>query len=605
MKKLYRILIGTAAFASLTSCQKFFTREPIDSFSAETYFASEAEMKMYTDGMLNAWLPDYTETAGGDCYNDLIGTKTSTDFFRADIQWSRSKQGSSWSWTFARRCNYMLEKMAQNGKNVPEETYKHYEGLARFWRAYNYISRVNTWSNVPWIDKVLQPTDSLLYGPREDREYVMHKVVEDLLFACKNVKEGNVAPVAKNQVNKYVINGLASRYFLYEATYRMNHKVNHATGQPWNNNYETPEQLLRYAVEAAEVVMESGKYALTSDYPAIFISNELNDDVIWGQVFILESNGRHAYTRYFNSSTLGQQYGGTKDLMMHFLKTDGTPVANGYQTINDEFAGRDPRLGYTILGPERLVKNLSSEMVNASMNWTFTKTGYMIVKWCIPDESHYQNSVDENCIPLLRYAEVLLNYAEAKNELGEFNQDVWNKTVGALRQRAGVASIYPTTPDTFLNNYYTKDVQNEHITNGNLAVALEIRRERVTELTFESSLRQSDLFRWAQCDLIERRYNHQGWAGIWVSADQAKNGFDFAGAHYTFDGKKSNTETNYPISDTNNMNWTLEKAGDGYYLVYNYKLKWEDRMYVRPLCINDPILNPNLVESYGWEDIDD
>ena len=116
MKKILNIVICTAAVLAMTSCEKFFTREPINKFSAETYFASEAEMKMYTDGMLNSWLPDYSETASADAYNDLIGTKTSSDFFRADVEWDSSKQGTTWSWTFARRCNYMIEMMERTAK---------------------------------------------------------------------------------------------------------------------------------------------------------------------------------------------------------------------------------------------------------------------------------------------------------------------------------------------------------------------------------------------------------------------------------------------------------------------------------------------------------
>ena len=66
---------------ALTSCEKFFTRSPWNEFDAETYFSNESQLRMYTDGFLNAWLPDYSETNGNDAYNDLIATKTSTPMF--------------------------------------------------------------------------------------------------------------------------------------------------------------------------------------------------------------------------------------------------------------------------------------------------------------------------------------------------------------------------------------------------------------------------------------------------------------------------------------------------------------------------------------------
>ena len=223
-----------------------------------------------------------------------------------------------------------------------------------------------------------------------------------------------------------------------------------------------------------------------------------------------------------------------------------------------------------------------------------------MVKWCIPDENNFQNSIDNNSLPILRYAEVLLNYAEAMKELGQFNEDIWNQTIGLLRARAGVKNIYPGSaeyvPDPWLRSYYTEDVAYSPNLDD---IDLEIRRERVTELTLEGGLRTTDLYRWNQADLIERRYNHQGWPGIWVTADEAKNGFEFSGTTYKFTGT-ANKENIYPISDTNDLNWTLEPSGPGFLLVYNYKLEWKERMYVRPIPQSAINLNKNLGQNYGW-----
>ena len=606
MKKIFSLIFCAAALFALTSCEKFFTRSPWNEFDAETYFSNESQLRMYTDGFLNAWLPDYSETNGNDAYNDLIATKTSTDFFRADVSWDDAKQGS-WSWGWLRRINFMIQLMPKNAKGkVDDNTYNHYMGLARFWRAYNYMSRVKLFSDVPWVDIYLQPTDTtILYGKRDDREFVFHNIVEDLKFACENIDNRDFgAANTRNQVNKYVANAMAARILLYEGTFRKNHSVNPATNQPWKNNYETPDQILELAAQFAKYVMDSGAFKLyTGDWSNLFLSNELiTDEVLWGQVYLLESNGRHAYTRYFNSSTLGQQYSGTKELLHHFLNADGTPIATDEKTINEEFTGRDPRLAKTILGPGHKVKNLQGDEVDQSINCTFCWTGYMIIKWCIPDQSHWQNSVDENSIPIMRYPEVLLIYAEAMNELGQFNEGIWNQTVGAIRQRAGVKASYPSAPDPWLKEYYTKDLQNQHITDGNEAVALEIRRERVTELCFEAESRQQDLYRWGICDIIPRRGGHgNGWTGLWLTENEVKNGFTFSGVKYTFNETvKKATENAYPISGTNNSCWSLEKAGNGYFLVYNYKLKWEDRMYCRPIPTSAKVLNPYLGENYGW-----
>lgn len=608
MKKFFNIILCTVAVLALSSCEKFFTRTPWNEFDAETYFRSESELKMYTDGLLNAYIPDYSETNGNDAYNDLIATKTSTDYFRADVDWDGAKQGS-WSWGWLRRINFMIQGMEKNAKDkVDEATYNHYLGLARFWRAYNYMSRVKLFSDVPWVDTYVQPTDTaILYGPRDDREFVVHNIVEDLKFACENVDNrvhSNTANT-RNQVDKYVVNAMAARMLLYEGTFRKNHGVNPATNQPWTNKYETPNDLLQLAANFTKYIIDSKEFSLHKgeEWEKLFLNNELlTDEVLWGQVYIMESNGRHAYTRYFNSSTLGQQYSGTKELLHHFLNADGTPIATDEKTINEEFAGRDPRLAKTILGPGHIVADLKGNPAQQPINCTFCWTAYMIIKWCIPDQSHWQNSVDENCIPILRYPEVLLMYAEAMNELGQFNEGIWNQTVGAIRERAGVKSIYPTAPDPWLKKYYTDGLANQHITDGNEAVALEIRRERVTELCFEAESRQQDLYRWGICDIIPRRGGHgNGWTGIWMTESEVKNGFDFNGVHYTMNESiKKAAENCYPISGTNNSCWSLEKAGNGYFLVYNYKLKWEDRMYCRPIPTTATVLNEQLGQNYGW-----
>ena len=610
MKKYISLLFAVSALLCVSACEDFLTRGPINEFNAETYFQSEAELEMYANGMLNSYMPDYTETAGGDAYNDLIATKTSTDFFRADVDWNSSRQGSwvSSSWSFLRRTNYMLENMVNAKGKVEEKIYNHYEGVARFWRAYNYMTRVKLFSDVPWVEKYLQPEDTLiLYGPRDDREFVFHKMTEDLVFACENVMNDKFKTAERSVICKDIVEAYASRFFLYEASFRKNNPENPATGKPWTNEYETVTDLYRLAQKYAKDVIDNGGYKLVSDYPSLFISDQLvSDEVIWGRTFLTDINGRHSYTRYFHSSTLGQQYSGTKDLVRMFLKTDGTAITDdeAKQSINKEFEGRDSRLAATVLGPGRDIVDMSGNPTHETIDFTFCKTGYQIVKWSIPDASHFQNSIDENSIPIIRYPEVLLNYAEACEELGEMTEEIWNQTVGALRNRAGVANVYPTARDPWLYEYYTKDLV--HPATDISPVGLEIRRERVTELTFESELRQNDIYRYGQADLVVRRYNGVGWAGIWVTAGEAANGLVFEKETYTFEsasGGAVNSTTCYPIkdeADAVNTDWFFSE-GDHGYLVYKYALKWEPRKYCRPIPLSAYNVNPKLGQNKDWE----
>ena len=610
MKKIIYILAGTLILSSLVSCEGFLTREPVNKFGAESYFSSETELEMYANSMLEWWLPDYSETTGGDAYNDLIATKTSTDFYRPSSNWDSSKQGGwgSGDWKFLRRVNYMLTRMDKSKTAVSEDIYNHYEGVARFWRAMKYVAKVNTFSNVPWVEAYLQPSDStILYGPRDDREYVFHKIREDLEFAATNCMADKFHTDGRVRIDKYVVNALASRYFLYEATFRMNVPNNPATGKPWTNEYETVDELLRLSANCAKTVIDAGTFSLVKDYSSLFLSNALQkDEVIWGRSYSGELNVRHSLTRYFHSSTLGQQYSGTKDLVDMFMKIDGKPidVASGEdkKSLADEFEGRDPRLAATVLGPGHAIINAATP--NELVDFTFCKTGYMLTKWSVPDDTHFQNSIDENSLPIVRYAEVLLNYAEAKNELGEMDEDIWNKTVGALRGRAGIANIYPGgadyARDPWLYEYYTKNLNHPMYTKGNLDIALEIRRERVTELTFEGGLRQLDVYRYGQGDLITRRYDNMGWKGIYVGDG---SDMDFEGQTYTFSRDDSednvNATTNYPIKTketAKDTDWYIE---DGY-LIYKYGLQWDDRMYCRPIPTTALTLNPKIGQNNGW-----
>ena len=166
-------------------------------------------------------------------------------------------------------------------------------------------------------------------------------------------------------------------------------------------------------------------------------------------------------------------------------------------------------------------------------------------------------------------------------------------------------NIYPEdagyVKDEWLRSYYADAP-------GLSDVLLEIRRERATELIMEMGLRVDDLYRWHLGNLIVKRYNNnQGWRGIYLSADDYANGFEFNGTQY---GGKTDKDaiwsktsaTSYKIgTSTADGNFTLSD-GDHGYLIYNYQLEWQDRMYVRPIPNTAFTLNPELGQNYGWDE---
>ena len=286
----------------------------------------------------------------------------------------------------------------------------------------------------------------------------------------------------------------------------------------------------------------------------------------------------------------------TKDFVLMFLKTDGTP-ASGEVSVTKEFEGRDKRLAATIMSPGQKKKNQKGDDVDFAPNYTWTKTGYCWFKWV----SEWQYVQRFDAVPVLRYAEVLLNYAEAAEELGYMDETIWNKTVGALRERAGVKNIYPGSSayfqDPFLADYYSKGLKHPVSLSDTM---LEIRRERATELTLENSTRFNDLMRWRMGDLIKRRYENKGWRGIYLTEEEGIKGFTFNGTHYMISSSEVSGDHSYNISSAVDGGMTLSEGTYGY-LVYHYDLEWDDRMYLRPIPTSALNVNPALGQNEGWQ----
>lgn len=596
MKKRILNLFAVAAVAiSGVSCEKFLTVEPIDKMGADTYFKNELELELFANGMIQSYLPTADGLGYSDSWSDLFCSKTSSDYYRPGI-WNAEKQGS-WgvsNWRNIRRANIFLAGVDRAAGNVSEDVLNHYKGVARFWRAYFYYSKVQTFGDVPWIDHALDVEDEILYAKRDDREFVMAKILEDLNFACANLSGDSKYD---GVINRWVALAFKSRVGLYEGTFRKYHSVNPSTNVAWNNQNGTANDFLQAAVDAADELMKSGKFDLHNDYWGLFHNTNIassKEAIWWSDYDSGELNRMHELTWVVNSSTYDQQVSPTKLMVNHYLNLDGTPITHeGKVSINEEFEGRDLRLKACVHHPGYMYTKTNGEQLLKSTNTTYTYNFYQNVKFSIEMEENYSKGKNDNDYPILRYGEVLLNYAEAKAELnnGTLSKEDWDKTIGALRKRAGVTNIYPegSWDCGWLKAYY-----------GNLSnVLTEIRRERTVELLGEG-LREMDLYRWKLGKLIvDRQTNNQGWLGIWVPADQVA-GMEFNSYKYTFTNTKPEAGFGYNVSgSTANQNHSFSH-GDHGFLTYNYKLEWNDKMYVRPIPQGALNVNPELKQNYGW-----
>lgn len=191
--------------------------------------------------------------------------------------------------------------------------------------------------------------------------------------------------------------------------------------------------------------------------------------------------------------------------------------------------------------------------------------------------------------PIMRYAEVLLNYAEAKAELGDMTEDVWNKTIKPLRERAGVKSLYPKEADPYMVEYFQNRVTDKFI--------LEVRRERGVELAMEG-LRYNDVIRWKQGELFARP-----WIGIYIPSVDTPLDLNGDTEPETLVTAKS-TVSKYKILYIDGASEPGHKLSEGtkgnILPATSLERKWHDYKYVKPVPAIAITENPNLSQNPGW-----
>ena len=599
--------MAAAIAVAATGCEKWMERHDPASVDATTYWKNRDALEQYTNGFLESYTPgEGTIAYSYDSYSDIIQARNQNDFLQT--AWTSSQQGS-WGkddWNFIYNIEYFLD----NFRNVPglsEEVYDHYEGVARFWRAWHYFTKVQLFGAVPYYDYVIEPDDEGLYKARDSREYVCEKILEDLDFAAEHVStDSQYLKVSK--INRYVALFVKAKFCLWEGTFRKYHSVDPSTGLAWSSEYTSSEEFLRAACDACEELMEKSPFSLAtgisaadrkSVYRSLFINEAINhQEVLWAREYNDGLNVWHNVTWYFCSGSMGQGWSLDSDFVAMYLKTDGSRVTDDadWKSMQyaEVFADRDYRLAQTVISPEYRKYNKAGLLVPTAPNFAVTGTGYQIIKWNIDNEAYEASKISNNSLPIMRYAEVLLAYAEAKAELGEFTEDDWIRTVAVLRSRAGIEDVsYPSSADPYLVSYFDDSVTDP--------VLLEIRRERGCEMFMENT-RYEDLMRWHLGHLIERE-----WQGI--SAPLGVPQQLREGVYVCVVQKKAGTErgTTYLVLK-DNPTLMINKQD---MLVYNpYGAAdgsttgrvWSDRMYLHPIPYDAIQVNRALRQNPGWEE---
>ncbi|NBA84631.1 RagB/SusD family nutrient uptake outer membrane protein [Emticicia sp. CRIBPO] len=587
-KYLWIILLALAGVA----CEQL-DQVPESTASKNAVFGSEKGLELYANSFYNI-LPSASAVHQSDAMTDYGARTQVPDFLREGAFGPR--QSSGWSWTNLRSINYFIDNC--DNPAIPVETRNHYIALARFFRAWFYFEKVVRFGDVPWINKAMDVTDKDLFNGRDSRTLVMDSVLADLDYACKNIR--TTSDNSRTLITKYVAYGFKSRVCLFEGTFRK-----YQTGY---NLGGTANKWLNEAVAASEVVMKEGGFSLNEaggtdkSYRQLFTNKlPVTSEIMLSAVVDPALSVFNDANWWWTSATYGARISFNRTFINTYLNIDGTPFTGkaGYKTMTfaEEVKGRDKRLQQTIrMGNYTRINGGAVEAAPPVFSYTYT--GYMPIKWSLDDMYYDGGSRNDNSMSIMRYAEVLLNYAEAKAELGTLTNDDWAKTAGALRKRAGITgglTAKPAVVDTYLQANYFPAI--------NDATLLEIRRERGIELTLEG-LRFQDIIRWKRGELME-----QTWNGFYVPALDVPMDLNEDGKmDVVFYKVKPATSlpgvTYINVAETvsgvaNPQRLSNDTSGELTWL-NNIPRKWNDRYYLYPIPETDRLLNPALGQNPGW-----
>lgn len=603
MKHLYLWLL---LIITVFSCKKL-EQLPQSTTSREAVFSSEKGLELYANSFYQI-LPNANNVLAVDNVSDYGVRRDAPRLLRSGAYSSNVTDNTSasawdlvalgmmtdsdwnWGWRSLRNVNYFIANNTDT--RVPEDVRRHYTGLARFFRAFFYFEKVKRYGDVPWINKPLDVNDPELFKGRDSRTLVMDSVLADLDYATQNIRTVN--DPTRSTVTKWVAYAFKSRVCLFEGTFRKYHTNLNLGG--------TAAAWLTQAAAAAKEVMDKSGHKLYEgvgaalSYRRVFTSvAPVGEEVMLAAIQDVTQGTLHAANWWFNSSTTGVRLNFTRTFINTYLNIDGTPFTNkpGYQTMEfkDEVKGRDRRLEQTIrAGDYKRISGTST--VPAPPNFNYSFTGYHPIKWSMDDVRYDAGQLNDNSVSLFRYAEVLLNYAEAQAELGALTDADWAKTVGALRKRAGIIgglTAKPVVVDPYLRTVYFPNISDP--------VILEIRRERGIELTLEG-FRFYDLMRWKRGELLTLEWN-----GMYVPALDTPldlNGDGIADVLFS----KSNRPSNYPsnvvwITLSSSQKLKNDTNGEVTWLS-NIPRVWEEKNYYYPIPLQDLTANPNLGQTPGW-----
>lgn len=596
--KIFSLLI---IILTLSSCDDFLTRDPMDTVTdTPTFWNSEDNIRtslyafydVYFEGYRTGWERSdwYSETNVAD-WTDDNAQKSATYFTKVapaaetDVT-STKKDERNWTFSYVRQLNIIINRIGSS--SLTSEAKYHWLGVARFLRAMEYSKLVSKFGDVPWYSNALENTDyESLYKEKDSRTLVMDSVLNDLTYACANIRKSD--GTAGLTINKAVAYAFTSRLMLFEGTWQKYRA----------NNNEHAIKYLQAAKNAANELLSWNDYSLADNYKSLTTSADLanNKEIILYRSYV-EGVITHSLMTF--QVTEAEINSPSKGLVDSYLSANGLPINQaenalykGDQWFFDEISNRDPRLyanidttGLKLDGVEK-VYAISGYFGNRFVNESLKTSAGGTSNTCITDA------------PIMKLNEVMMNYIEAAVELSQLGaysltQVDLDKTINTLRDRKSTKMPHITLEG---NNLSVNGITiNDPLRDTDVpSLIWEIRRERRIELVYEG-IRFNDLRRWNKLKYADMSLNPKLNLGAWLDKEK----------YIVWYNNKYKQSTPITLQTLKSIN--LDRNGNAGYIVpitdNNMLRKYQEKDYLYPIPLDQITLyetkGKELKQNTGW-----
>lgn len=516
--KIFALAAGLVLLAGCVDLNKV----PEGVLSTADPFKTTGEIQNYVNQFYESGLRTQGLDVGGgqyicgyDTYSDNMSSNSVVT--RIDGALSIGNASALTAYNYIRNVNFLICNL-DNCNDKQSAEYKQLVGEAYYFRAWYYYSLLLNYGPVSIVEKPLNPDMKEMepYFKRNSRTEVADFIIKDLKTAIENLKEQSNS--ASMRIHKDVARAFLSDIALFEGTWEKYHK-----GTKFADPSCTDAKIKEYlqtAADAAKAVMDRNVWQIhntgnpLNDYRVLFATTDLgnNKEVLWYKKYDGDVVGNNV-NRYLNTG--GGGIGVTSSLVDDYLTIDGKPFIgadklNAKKVYGEELKPtvRDPRLAQTVAMPGQILRPdqpafTLPPLVGSGAAYGQNVTGYSLLKHNQIDYTGNLDAEYKGATPAIqfRYADVLLNYAEALAELdGAGNAQKIISAIQPLRDRVGMPAM------DFDREYNT---DSSYPFKGLDKYIQAVRRERRVEKACEG-LRFRDILRWAAADKLLKGWWPQG-----------------------------------------------------------------------------------------------